>query len=141
MQMLVLLILHQDIILSNHEHLQEALYESHPLQEQTRAFIEEIVPRCDRVTPLVGQTKRTTPGGAGAAVAAAAAAAAAKQDKAREGGANRLPKLKKIRSKAGARPAASSGAAAPGRGEIRRITEASKEGSAAASSSMSVLSP
>jgi hypothetical protein len=96
-------------------------------QEQTRAFVESILPRAQQVAPTVPTAKKTAAGGAaaGAQTPPAPGGMGAKEAAAKQAAA-RLPKLKKARSKAAA---AGAGGGGPAGGEMSAILEASREGS------------
>lgn len=116
----------------------------HLPQEQTRAFVESIVPKAQQVTPIAPAGKK---GGAGSGSASAAGGLGAKEAAAKEAAA-RLPKLKpgKLKGATGKAAAAVTGgptaaarvgdsggrAAAAAPAEMSAIAEASREGSAAA---------
>ena len=111
-----------------------ALPPTHPPQEQTRAFVDSILPRAQQVAPTA-QAAFTRKGAAGGAAAAAAGAKpgggmGAKEAAAKDAAA-KLPKLKKARSRAEAPAAAGARAGSTARAEISTIAEASREGSAA----------
>lgn len=111
------------------------------VQEQTRAFVESIVPKAQRVAPIVITTKKggATSGGGGpkSPGSSPAGGLGAKQAAAKEAAA-KLPKLKKNRGADGVQARSSGGKAQPGgssggggsaQGEMSAIAEASREGS------------
>ncbi|KAL4458961.1 hypothetical protein ABPG75_013826 [Micractinium tetrahymenae] len=106
------------------------------LSEQTRAFIEQVVPKAQRVAPLAVSSKKgaaTTGGAGGKAAPAPSSGGLGAKDAAAKEAAAKLPKLKKAKassSKAGG--ASGGGGGSPAGQEMAAIAEASREGSAAA---------
>lgn len=94
------------------------------VQEQTRAFIELILPKAQRVLPLVLSSKKSVAvAGAGGSKAAPAGGLGAKEAAAKEAAA-KLPRLKKGKGR-GSGMAREGGA---GGQEMSAISEASREG-------------
>lgn len=112
------------------------------VQEQTRAFVVSIVPKAQRVAPIVITTKKggAASGGGGpkSPGSGPAGGLGAKEAAAKEAAA-KLPKLKKGRGADGtqaggssggkAQPGGSSGGGVSAQGEMSAIAEASREGS------------
>lgn len=123
-----------------------------PLQEQTRTFIEDVTTKAQRLTCLAGErTTRRAPGGGTGTAGGAKPDRAADKAGAGSGTGSKLPKLKKGTAAAkgspggtgaGAKPSKDAGAAAAAAaagpaGQMHRIPEASREGSALASGALS----
>ena len=99
-------------------------------QEQTRAFVESILPRAQQVAPTLPTAKKAAASGAAAGPKppAATGGIGPKEAAAKEAAA-RLPKLKRTKRKAAAGTAAGAGGGSPAGGEMSAVLEASREGS------------